>query len=92
MAKSKLMKAVGYAALAGASYAAGRVIGFFSGVGWAAATNKTEPEAFAKATDEAVSNLKEYAPSAYKEVLKKFPKLEETEEPDIQVTTNQPED
>lgn len=90
MAK-KLTKIVGYAALAGVSYAAGRVIGFFSGVGWAAVTNKTEPEVFAKATDEAVSNLKEYAPSAYKKILKEFPKLEETEKPDIQVTS-QPED
>jgi hypothetical protein len=84
MAKSKLMKAIGCAALAGVSYAAGRAIGFFSGVGWAAATNKTEPEAFAKATDESIAQLKEYAPSAYKEVLRKFPKLEETD--------NQPED
>lgn len=84
MAKSKLMKAIGCAALAGVSYAAGRVIGFFSGVGWAAATYKTEPEAFAKATDESLSDLKENAPSVYKEVLRKFPKLEETD--------NQPED
>ena len=91
MAKSKLMKVVGYATLAGVSYAAGRMIGFFNGVGWAAATNKTEPEAFAKATDESLSNLKEYAPSAYEEILKKFPGLEESESPDIQVT-NQPED
>jgi hypothetical protein len=84
MAKSKVLKFVGCAALAGVSYAAGRAIGFFSGVGWAAATNKTEPEAFAKATDESIALLKEDAPSAYKEVLRKFPKLEETD--------NQPED
>lgn len=82
MAKSKMLKFVGCAALAGVSYAAGRVIGFFSGVGWAAATNKTDPELFAKATDESLSALKENAPSAYKEILKQFP----------QVTTNQPED
>lgn len=84
MAKSKVLKFVGCAALAGVSYAAGRVIGFFSGVGWAAATNKTEPEVFTKATDDSIAQLKEYAPLAYKDLLKKFPKLKETD--------NQPED
>lgn len=90
MAKSKLMKAIGCAALAGVSYAAGRVIGFYYGVGWAALAHKTEPEEFEQAADDGINFVKETDPAAYEAILKQFPKLEET--PDIQATTNQPED
>lgn len=89
MAKSKLMKAIGYAALAGVSYAAGRVIGFFNGVGWAALAHKDDPEVFEQGADNGINFVKEHYPAAYANILKEFPGLEE--KPDIQVT-NQPED
>lgn len=91
MAK-KLMNVIGCAALAGVSYAVGRIIGTCWGIGWTCVQYKTNPEGAAETTDEAIAAVKEYMPKQYAALLKEYPELEEEKEPDIQVTTNQPED
>lgn len=91
MAK-KLTKIVGCAALAGVSYAVGRVIGFVTGVGWAGLAHRDNPKAFEQGLDDGINFVKEHNPAAYAKILKDFPGLEEPETPDTQVTTNQPED
>ena len=91
MAKSKMLKFVGCAALAGVSYAVGRVIGTCWGIGYTCVQYKTNPEHAAETTDEAFAVVKEYMPKQYGALLKEYPELEEPETPDIQVT-NQPED
>lgn len=90
MAK-KLMKVIGCAALAGVSYAVGRVIGTCYGAGLACVQYKTNPERSAEITDEAIAVVKKCMPKQYAALLKEYPELEEPETPDIQVT-NQPED
>lgn len=84
MAKSKMWKFVGCAALAGVSCAVGRVIGTCYGVGLACVQYKTNPERSAEITDEAIATVKKYMPKQYTALLKDYPELEETD--------NQPED